>query len=1116
MIFTLQVQGQDPPANDTCEDAIAISCGQTLTGNTEFASASSQSPSCTGGSLEDVYYKFTGLPGQNYTVTVNGDNYDGVLAAYSGACDGEEIACADDGLSSGVEETISFTVSSIQTVYIQTYDWSAGGGDYSLTLSCSGTPSPPSNNNCFNSDFINVGQTLLGSTFSATPDGPEIECGAGGDGTQNDVWYRFTAPNGSVSIETSSTGIGNIDTQLQVLDGCGGAILGCNEDGGVGFASLLEFECGELNPGQLYYIQVDGYSGNNVNFNITLSSESCPAPSNDLPCNATALSCGDFVSGTTVGASSNERCGSGNERLGVWYVLDVDSPSEVSLETCFEGTTFDTDISVFTGSCGDLECYSGFSEDGYDDGEAACEFSSFAAGGPGAVFTAPAGSYYILISGFSFGLAGNFDLSVSCESLIPDNDDCEDAIAISCGQSVSGNTEFASSSGQSPTCASGNFQDVYYKFTGLPGQNYTVTVNGDDYDGVLAAYTGSCDGVLNEIACADNGAASGVEESISFSVPFIQTVYIQTYDWFSSGDYTLTLSCSGAPTPPNNDNCFNSSLIAVGETVLGTTFSATPDGPEIECGFGGDGTQNDVWYRFLAPNGSLAIETSSTGIGSIDTQIQVLDGCVGTVLGCNEDYFGLESFLAFDCGDLNPGQLYYIQVDGFNGDNINFNLSLSSDACPVPENDLPCNATTLNCGDLVSGTTVGATPDAKCGFAAERLGVWYVLDIDNPSEVSLETCFEETTYDTDISLFTGTCGDLECFTGFSGDGYLDGDFDCEFQTFAAGGEGAVFNAPEGTYYILIHGFTALGAGNFELSVSCEPLPPPNDSACDAIEVSCGDVVSGTNMGATSDFICSGGVDRPGVWYELNIDTESEVSLETCLPGTDFDTDISVFTGSCSSLNCFDGFNGTGYLDGVSSCEFNSWAAGGPDGVFTASPGTYYILVHGFSNTQIGNFELSVICESIEDNAISGSVNWNSDCGSRDATLELYETGTSNFAAGYTVIVASDGSFSATVNESGLHDLYLKVDGYLSKVQNGIMLSAGSNAVNFGSITPGDLTGNDAIGIGDFSGISSAYGTDSGDAGFNPLADFNCDGSINIQDYSSFSSNYGSVGNQNGL
>ncbi|MCA1807287.1 MAG: hypothetical protein LC687_05505, partial [Actinobacteria bacterium] len=186
------------------------------------------------------------------------------------------------------------------------------------------------------------------------------------------------------------------------------------------------------------------------------------------------------------------------------------------------------------------------------------------------------------------------------------------------------------------------------------------------------------------------------------------------------------------------------------------------------------------------------------------------------------------------------------------------------------------------------------------------------------------------------------------------------------------------------------------------------------------------------------------------------------------------------------------------------------------GEFAVESGeTYWIMIDGFG-TLSGNFELSLTCEFDDEVSIDGSVNWNSNCGERAATLELYEAGTANFVASYDVTVDADGNFSAAVSETGSHDLYLKVDGYLAKVSAGVEIALGSNAVDFGAITPGDLTGNNSIGIGDFSAISTAYGTDEGDALYNELADFNCDGSINIQDYSSFSSNYGSVGDEPGL
>jgi hypothetical protein len=93
---------------------------------------------CSGGTSADVFYTLSAEAGFNYIITVNGDNYDGVLAAYSGECDGELISldCADNGFTSGVAETIEFSVEEAQDVLIQTYDWSSSQGDFAIEVAC--------------------------------------------------------------------------------------------------------------------------------------------------------------------------------------------------------------------------------------------------------------------------------------------------------------------------------------------------------------------------------------------------------------------------------------------------------------------------------------------------------------------------------------------------------------------------------------------------------------------------------------------------------------------------------------------------------------------------------------------------------------------------------------------------------------------------------------------------------------------------------------------------------------------------------------------------------------------------------------------------------------------
>ncbi|MCA1800219.1 MAG: hypothetical protein LC650_02905, partial [Actinobacteria bacterium] len=473
----------------------------------------------------------------------------------------------------------------------------------------------------------------------------------------------------------------------------------------------------------------------------------------------------------------------------------------------------------------------------------------------------------------------------------------------------------------------------------------------------------------------------------------------------------------------------------------------------MDCVFGGDATQGDVWYSFEAPEGILTIETSALDEeAEDDTQMQVLDGCDGAVLGCSEDEGeGLASLLVFECGDLTPGETYLIQLDGYAGLQFDFNLSLSVEECPsctpaseliteviaddcadgegsytvalsfsddgsaeeytlfndvneetavvaaddsvefsfpsgtevnftavatgfqdcivegsasftcptpAPINDNCDGAVQIACDQPVSGSTIDATagntsPSCVEGSVQDLFytfdaipGIEYTVSVDG-----------ESNYDAVLALYSGACSDEENWI----------ELGCEDATFSGGIESASISVDEPTSIIVQTYDWFSDGGDFELSISCvEPAPvPSNDLPCDAITVECGSVVDGSNEGATPDARCASDNERLGVWYTLELDTEQIVSLETCLGQTNFDTDLSVFTGSCDDLTCFDGFDGDGHIDGDSECEVQSWAAGGDGAIFTAPAGTYYIMVHGFGATTSGDFTLSVSCESPE-------------------------------------------------------------------------------------------------------------------------------------------------------
>lgn len=95
------------------------------------------------------------------------------------------------------------------------------------------------------------------------------------------------------------------------------------------------------------------------------------------------------------------------------------------------------------------------------------------------------------------------------------------------------------------------------------------------------------------------------------------------------------------------------------------------------------------------------------------------------------------------------------------------------------------------------------------------------------------------------------------------------------------------------------------------------------------------------------------INSPGVWYKLSDYTGS---LNIIASGEDdFDTQLSIFTGSCDDLHCMT------YNDDA-KCHLSSSMVD----ILADKSEDYYILVHGYGNT-VGNFSLHVTGEPCPSN-----------------------------------------------------------------------------------------------------------------------------------------------------
>ena len=138
-----------------------------------------------------------------------------------------------------------------------------------------------------------------------------------------------------------------------------------------------------------------------------------PTVANDLCADATALTCGTPVTGTLVGVTAfgdpTATCNTVTiEGGGVFYTL-VGTGTSITLSTCNAGTTFDTKLFVYTGTCGSYTCVTA-------NDDVTCAARQYASS---LTFNSVLGTTYrIFVTGYQ-GATGTFVLSMTCAPPAP-------------------------------------------------------------------------------------------------------------------------------------------------------------------------------------------------------------------------------------------------------------------------------------------------------------------------------------------------------------------------------------------------------------------------------------------------------------------------------------------------------------------------------------------------------------------------------------------------------------------------------------------------------------------------------------------------------------------------
>lgn len=536
------------------------------------------------------------------------------------------------------------------------------------------------------------------------------------------------------------------------------------------------------------------------------------------------------------------------------------------------------------------------------------------------------------------------------------------------------------------TCGLGNADDdLWYSFVAT-ATTHTVTVDGAaNYDAVLGAYN-SCGGAQpTGGTCVNATGADGIETLNLSGLTIGNTYFIEVHDFAAGGgDFTICVTTNTVPA------CSGS---------LTTTATGT-------CG-------NFITLNWTAP--STASNSAATSyLLYLGTDVGATNIINGTNIG---------NVLTYNLTGLSVSTTYYWNIVPTNaqGNAVGCTIqSFTTGATSTPNNDDPCNATTVipsaTCSyttytnECATATTAGSPPAPGCaGYSGGD--VWFKVTVPSSGSLIFDTQAGVMT-DGGMAVYSGTCGALTLIS-------------CDDNTGAG-------NMPQltvtgqtvgATLWVRIWENGNNNNGTFGLCVT-NPCPfgiPTNDLCSNATALTIGAQAYGYindctgSTGEPAAASCWTGGTLHTVWYSFVVPASGNVKIR-CSPGTLLRTQIALYSGACGAptqVAC----NDNGVACGGTTPTISEITAAG-----LTVGATYYIRVDG-ENSLTGTFAIIV-----QDNATSYPDLPGQDCGSPtpvcNSVMSVADPGYQGF--GNKCDFVDDASFCLNSSERGSHWLIVTI------------------------------------------------------------------------------------------
>jgi len=474
------------------------------------------------------------------------------------------------------------------------------------------------------------------------------------------------------------------------------------------------------------------------------------------------------------------------------------------------------------------------------------------------------------------------------------NDDCANAIVIACDDTLSGTTTGATVDDAANCGTAVEAPGIWYRFEGVLGQITATTCSNFGYDTKINVYSGSCDALVcvggNDDFCDLGSSATFVAE--------VGTTYYILVNGFEGavGEFDLAISCG----PITEDDCQGALPLACGATVTGSTATALNDAVvDCETTVSAPG----AWCSFTGIDGQLILTTCNGGT-NYDTKLNIYTGaCDSLVCVDGDDDTPGQGACSTVIFNSTAGVIYYALVQGFDGETGDFELSLTCQTCGTPQN---IDITAVD----VSAQLNWDSPNTGAQFSVEY----------GPTGFTPGT-------GTVITGTYGIDGPPVNMTGLT----LATDYEVYITENCGGGD------------------LSIPAGPVEFTTLSQP-PAANAYCASPTPLICGSTVEGNTIFGllTPGPTCgSANITTNGLWFSFT-GTGEEVTLATC-DAANFDSKISVFSGTCTELVCVAG------NDDAPGCGTTSSTT-----LLSITGTNYLVLVHGYEEDQ-GLFTLSMTC-----------------------------------------------------------------------------------------------------------------------------------------------------------